>query len=312
MLYDVFLHEIGHLQVVDEKAKSIRRRFAHETRAEEFAEHWRRKLWSRPFDHPDPVHSPPSPEEMKAVRNDWSAAHGDYKKALLCKHRKQHGEAVTLLTRAIERYPSHSIALERLGVLTYGGRGTTQSCTRSIELLSAAVRLDPTLWYATLFLALALGRENRESEARRYFERAIRIDPHPSIAMATYADSLADWGYFAEAEGLFQEAIKRDPECALAVRDYGRSLIRDHNPNAQTNFARAIELFERAVALNPRNAESHYRLGNALACVEGETQRAIAHLQRALKINPAHANAADDLAEIEAELKSFPGKVLMA
>jgi tetratricopeptide (TPR) repeat protein len=40
MLYDVFLHELGHIQVVDRKAKSTRRRFASETRAQEFAEHW--------------------------------------------------------------------------------------------------------------------------------------------------------------------------------------------------------------------------------------------------------------------------------
>ena len=55
-------HELGHIQVVDGKAKSTRRRFASETSTQEFAEHWCRELWSRPFDHPDPVHNPPTPE----------------------------------------------------------------------------------------------------------------------------------------------------------------------------------------------------------------------------------------------------------
>jgi tetratricopeptide (TPR) repeat protein len=191
------------------------------------------------------------------------------------------------------------LALERLGVLSYGGRGTTQSNVRSIELLSKAVQLDPTLLNANLFLGLALARENREIEARRCFERAILLDSYPHVAMSTYADSLADWGYFAEAEALFRKAIKRDEGCVLAIRDYGRSLVRDHNPEAENNLGRAIELFERAVALDLGDAESHYRLGDALLCVDGEEERAVGQLKRALKINPTHARAARALAEIE-------------
>lgn len=60
MLYEVFLHELGHLQIINPKAKDPRRKFADEKYAEEFATTWRRKLWSMPFDHPDRVHNPPS------------------------------------------------------------------------------------------------------------------------------------------------------------------------------------------------------------------------------------------------------------
>jgi hypothetical protein len=60
MLYDVFLHELGHLQLVDLKRPSVRLRFAHEKLAREFASEWRATLWSLPFDHPEPVHNPPS------------------------------------------------------------------------------------------------------------------------------------------------------------------------------------------------------------------------------------------------------------
>lgn len=59
MLYDVFLHELGHLQLVDARRNSRRLRFAHEKLAREFASSWRAKLWSAPFNDPDPVHSPP-------------------------------------------------------------------------------------------------------------------------------------------------------------------------------------------------------------------------------------------------------------
>jgi hypothetical protein len=63
VLYSTLLHELGHLQVVDSEAKTERRKFAMETRAEEFAEAWCNRLWSEYFDHPDPVHNPPATVE---------------------------------------------------------------------------------------------------------------------------------------------------------------------------------------------------------------------------------------------------------
>jgi hypothetical protein len=64
LLYDVFLHELGHLQVIDKQARSDRLKFARERRAQEFAVEWCARLWAEPFDHPDPVHNPPGPEEF--------------------------------------------------------------------------------------------------------------------------------------------------------------------------------------------------------------------------------------------------------
>lgn len=65
MLYDVFLHELGHLQLVKPRNKDPRRRFAMERLAQEFADGWRRALWAEHFDHPDPVHNSPSEARAK-------------------------------------------------------------------------------------------------------------------------------------------------------------------------------------------------------------------------------------------------------
>jgi len=67
LLYHTFLHELGHLQIVDDVTNSELLRFARERRAEEFATEWRRRLWLYPFDHPDPVHNAPSGEELKSL-----------------------------------------------------------------------------------------------------------------------------------------------------------------------------------------------------------------------------------------------------
>ena len=59
LLYDVLLHELGHLQMQILNRKSGRRTPARETRAERFADFWRDRLWTVRLDHPDPVHNPP-------------------------------------------------------------------------------------------------------------------------------------------------------------------------------------------------------------------------------------------------------------
>jgi hypothetical protein len=68
LLYQVFLHELGHLQIVDPTAKTLRRKFASEPLAYEFASHWRRVLWSKYFDHPNPVHNPPEGKLVQEPR----------------------------------------------------------------------------------------------------------------------------------------------------------------------------------------------------------------------------------------------------
>jgi len=67
MLYDVFLHELGHLQLVDEGARSTRLKYAHEKLAQDFAMQWCSELWAEPFPDSDPVHNPPVPAEFEQV-----------------------------------------------------------------------------------------------------------------------------------------------------------------------------------------------------------------------------------------------------
>jgi hypothetical protein len=73
MLYDVFLHELGHLQLIDENTRSVRLKFAHEKLAQAFAMQWCNNLWSQPYPHLDPVHNPPRPEEFASIPADTVA-----------------------------------------------------------------------------------------------------------------------------------------------------------------------------------------------------------------------------------------------
>lgn len=67
LLYDTLLHELGHLQLVRPRGRSWDRKFASEPLARQFATFWRRELYSERFDHPDPVHNPPTNDELGAL-----------------------------------------------------------------------------------------------------------------------------------------------------------------------------------------------------------------------------------------------------
>jgi hypothetical protein len=73
LLYGVFLHEVGHLQLID-ATRSDRLKFARERLAQEFAVEWCNRLWSETFAHPDPVHNRPSADEFAAIGGAMEAA----------------------------------------------------------------------------------------------------------------------------------------------------------------------------------------------------------------------------------------------
>ena len=67
MLYEVLLHELGHLQIINENGKSKRLKFARGKLAIDFARQWRKRLWSATFIHADPVHNAPTAQEFTTI-----------------------------------------------------------------------------------------------------------------------------------------------------------------------------------------------------------------------------------------------------
>ena len=68
LLYDVLLHELGHLQIARPKSTNWDRKYASEKLAQDFADEWRAELWSERFDHADPVHNRPEKDELETIR----------------------------------------------------------------------------------------------------------------------------------------------------------------------------------------------------------------------------------------------------
>ncbi len=302
MLYNVLLHEIGHLQIILPKNKNPNRKFASEGKAEEFAQIWRKKLWAEPFDHPDPVHNSPGEYEIKILEKGWVAGHLRFKDGLKLENSGERQKAEEAYREAIKLYPFHAQALERAGVLMYAGLGVkdrTKYWENVAVLLRSALAVDPVLYDATLYLGMVLSRLDERDEARKMFERAIGLGPYSDIAKTTYAEHLGYWGEFDQSESLFKRVLKKDPKDGLALRNYANMLMYKTEGIDFELTRRAIELLGRS--LEERDGlfhYSHYPLGVAHSWLE-ENEVAIKHLKEAVRLKPDYKKAIELLAELE-------------
>jgi hypothetical protein len=191
LLYDVFLHELGHLQVVDEEAKVVRRKFAMETKAQEFAMAWCKRLWSEPFDHPNPVHNPPSREEL---------TDGD-------------PELTDLLWLCGQR-PDDADLAQQLGKL-YRRRGRMTEAKAAFE---RALELDPSDLWTHLFLGNWYFAEHDYSSAIEWFRRAAELMPDDATPYWCQAEAYERLGNLELADVRYRRAVEVDPTNQRARR----------------------------------------------------------------------------------------------
>src|SRR6516164_6825432 len=117
----------------------------------------------------------------------------------------------------------------------------------------------------TTFINEASGTTTRYSkddnrEAQRLFRAALGIDPQYPQALAALSIAVCNAGYLAWVE------------------------------EAETNYAEAYELAQRAVALDGRYPAAHFAL--ALVCAwTGRFDRSAAEYQEAVNLNPSYAAA---------------------
>ena len=95
-------------------------------------------------------------------------------------------------------------------------------------------------------------------------------------------------GRMDEAIAQFQKALAINPEDANTHYNLGM-------PFAKGNVNEAIAQFQKALAIKPQFAEAHYNLGNAFL-QQGRVEEAIAQFQKALAIKPDYVEAQNNMA----------------
>jgi tetratricopeptide (TPR) repeat protein len=204
----------------------------------------------------------------------------------------------------------------------------------SAESAREALRLQPDFPEASNNLGLALLEMGRFDDAVDAFREALRRRPSFALALNNLGTALKEMDLDDQAFEAFQRAVELDPDSAMAHANLGQMLVdRDRpeeglehcrtaarlGPNlvaAHNNLGNAYRVLGRfaesnvayaeALRLSPgiAGARAHANIGRALHA-DGQVQRGLACLRRAVEIAPDDVEVWRGLAETYADAENY-------
>lgn len=191
-----------------------------------------------------------------------------------------------------------------------------------IRTLEEAVSTNPSNAKAQLYLGLALNRSGRQADAVKHFREAVRIDPRLTAGHTALGKTLENEGHCRDALESFRKALALEPGSADGYYNLARCMVKVGSlAESVTLFQKALELrpdfdraragfgtvllqtgkaeeavaqLEKALPRLEENADLRNALGAALA-EQGRVEEAAAQFKTALKIDPHHAAAKQNL-----------------
>jgi protein O-GlcNAc transferase len=227
-------------------------------------------------------------------------------------------EAVEAFRREIRVSPDHGPAIAEIGTCL----ARTGRTREGIPYLQEGLRLRPRMPLAQYSLGLALLTENRRKEAIEALDKSIALDGayvdayrtrglayvmdgqfEKSVEDLRAASTLDSKNYKAimelglnftaiardqQAARLFELAANTAPNIALPQYVYGQFLINHRQ------FERGLEYVNRAIELDPLQAEHHVGRGFGFLG-QGRIEEAVASYRHATKLDPKSAPVAGTL-----------------
>ena len=175
----------------------------------------------------------------------------------------RHSESLAELRAALAMDADHVPTRFELGV-------TLDALGRSRDALAefrAVIELQPNHADAWANLGSLLARAGRRSEAITALERAITLAPTNATARLGLAGALAASGDMRSAVEHFREVVRQQPELAVARVGLAQALM------VQRKWGAAVAEFEHAIRLNPRDGGSILRLSRILATCPDDNVR---------------------------------------
>ncbi len=246
-----------------------------------------------------------------------------YALAMSLRARHRHAEAVEELQQAVALAPHRAEYQYRYGEALLA----VDDVAGALEAFEEAIRLDSTHVNAHLDRARLLAQINRLSEAEADFERVIALQPQNVWAHLGLGGIYTQQERLREAVDALQDATALEPRNAhahyLLSQAYLRSGQHREREEALGVFRRlsgaeehlkqgaiyaergaldrAIASWERALQVDSTCVDAYLRLGQAYVQAERpeEAKDALLHV---LELDPEHAGAREQLAQMEKQL----------
>ena len=139
-------------------------------------------------------------------------------------------------------------------------------------------------------LGVAYMNRQQQKSALAEFQKAYALDPHLYIARLNEAIALLNLQQFSEAQSILKEAAARDAKNPRVWYNLGLFEKSTGHPDSSAPD------FERVIAVDPNDADSHYFLGQDYMALQ-QYSGAIAAFRKTLELNPFHASACFAIAQ---------------
>ncbi len=198
-----------------------------------------------------------------------------------------HDEALALFQKAVALAPGFDDALVNLGG-AQEALGRFAEAAASYQQAAILRPADPALHFR---LGVVWHQQSKFEEARASYERALALAPNfiearNNLELILLAKSQVNElfamavmhhqaGRMTEAEALYRHILTINPESLSALNNLGLLV----------SGTEAMELFQRAAAINPAYLDAHINLGGALEAL-GRLDEAAESYQRGLAVAP--------------------------
>jgi len=212
-------------------------------------------------------------------------ARSAYKQGMEAVQAGETDAAIRDLQRAISFYPQYVRALNDLGVV-YMKLDQLDAAAKNFR---QAMEINKRYFHPRMNLGIVLRKQGRYSEALEIIEPLYNENRGMLEVCQAYAKALIGVGRLADAEKVYRstlEAKSLTPEARAALQSaLGVSL------NRQSHYSEAVPEFEKAIAIDDRNANTHFELGSALLQLQ-QLDRAEQELLRAYELGGHSAGGA--------------------
>jgi tetratricopeptide (TPR) repeat protein/uncharacterized caspase-like protein len=137
-------------------------------------------------------------------------------------------------------------------------KGFEENYRKAAARFEKALSIDPNYSQAALYLGRAYSALFEYGQSEAAYRKALEIDPDYLEARASFGGMLLDTGEFDEAIRQLATVVGRDKNHGLAYAMLAQSY------RMKDMFPESIEAANRAIDLNPSNAEPHFFLADSL------------------------------------------------